>query len=237
MNRRQFVGTVAAGAVGTSAGCLSDVLNEELTFDASPIRVSTAAETEAGYEYQGTRERTEEREFGGESVGLTSYHSEYSRSIELPLEDVDGETDAGVFSLTSTPQIRVADETFNPIGELTTAELAERMQAQYDDLELGANIGGRAIEPDGPNTMVSFDTYEATATLDGGTELDVFFDIALPEHDYEYLVVAAIYPAADTVFEDERARVNTMATGLEHGDTVSIDRIEASDDSGDGDNE
>lgn len=231
MNRRLFVATVTAGAVGASAGCLSDVIDdvidEETTFEASPVRVSTAAAEEAGYGYQGTTEQTEEREFGGQSVDLTSYRSEYTRSIALLLESVEGETEAGVFSLISTPQIRVADEEFNPVGELTTEELAEQIQNRYEDLELGDNIGGRAIEPDGPNTMVSFDTYEATATLDGGSELDVYVDIALPEHDFEYLVVAAIYPAADgEPLADERERVNTMATGLEHGDTVDVDLVD-----------
>ncbi|WP_227014875.1 DUF6517 family protein [Natronorubrum aibiense] len=242
MNRRLFVATVTAGAVSASAGCLSgvleDMIDEETTFEASPIRVSETAADETGYEYLGTTEQTEEREFGGQTVELTSYHTEYTRSIELPLEGVEGETDAGVFSLISTPQIRVAEEEFNPVGDLTTEELAEQIQDRYESLELGDNIGGRAIEPDEPETMVSFDTYEATATLEGGTELDVYLDIALPEHNYEYLVVAAVYPAADAVFEDERERVNTMATGLEHGETVDVDLVEefgrgSSDDDGD----
>ncbi|SIR84178.1 DUF6517 family protein [Natronorubrum thiooxidans] len=230
MNRRLFVATVTAGAVSASAGCLSgvleDMIDEETTFEASPIRVSETAAEEAGYEYLGTTEQTEERDFGGQTVELTNYHTEYTRSIELPLEGVEGETEAGVFSLISTPQIRVAEEEFNPVGDLTTEELAGQIQDRYESLELGDNIGGRAIEPEGPNTMVSFDTYEATATLSGGTELDVYLDIALPEHDFEYLVVAAIYPAADAVFEDERDRVNTMATGLEHGETVSVDLVD-----------
>ncbi|WP_238717395.1 DUF6517 family protein [Natronorubrum halophilum] len=234
MNRRLFVATIAAGAVGTSAGCLSGIINDATTFEAFPVRVSTAAADEAGYEYKGTRKRVEEREFAGESVEVTNYLSEYTRTLELPLDAFGSETEAGVFALISTPQVSVAGESFNPVGEMSTAELAEHVQNQYDKLEIGSNIGGRALEPDELDVRVSFDTYEGAATLHGEQEINVLVDIAQPDHDSDHLVLIGVYPDEEGFSaESEQGRIDTMVAGLEHSDDVDVDIVEEDGDGGD----
>lgn len=237
MNRRLFVSAVAAGAVGASAGCLSDFIDDMTTFEASPIRVSEDAAAEAGYDYKGTEERVEEREFAGETVEVTNYISEYTRTIDLPLDGLGSDPEAGVFAVISTPQVHVAGESFNPVGEMTEAELAEHIQNQYDELEIEDNIGGRAIQSDdidGLDSTVSFETFEGTATLQGQTGVDVYVDIAQPDHDDDHLVIAGVYPDdSDVPLESERERIDTLVAGLEHGDDVDVEIREESD--GDGD--
>ncbi|QSW98842.1 DUF6517 family protein [Haloterrigena alkaliphila] len=227
MNRRTFVAAATAGAVGASAGCLSGLIDDMTTFEASPIRVSEAAAGEAGYEYQGTTELVEEREFGGESVEVTNYLTEYTRTIDMPLDGFGEQPEAGVFAFVSTPQVRVAGEDFNPVGDMSEAELAEYIQKQYEQFELGDGIGGRAIQPDdieGLDTIVSFQSYEGTATLQGETEIDVLLDIARAEDSGDHLVVAAVYPDdSDLPMETERERADTMTTGIQHGDDVEVD--------------
>ncbi|WP_049889052.1 DUF6517 family protein [Natronolimnohabitans innermongolicus] len=229
MNRRSFVAAAAVGAIGASAGCLSDILDDVTTFEASPIRVSEAAADEAGYEYQGTTERVEEREFAGESVEATNYISEYTRTIDLPL-DLD-EPDAGVFALVSTPDVSVAGETFNPVGDMSEAELAEYVQGQYDELDLERNVGGRAIDSDdieGLNTTVSLSTYEGTATLQGEVDVDIRLDVAQPDHDDDHLVIMAVYPDVDDlpIEDDETDRVDTLVAGIEHGEDVEVEIVD-----------
>ncbi|WP_160067640.1 DUF6517 family protein [Natronorubrum halalkaliphilum] len=236
MNRRRFAAAVTAGAVSASAGCLSDLIDDVTTFEASPIRVSETAADEAGYEYQGTEERVEEREVAGESIEATNYISRYTRTIDLPIDALGGETEAGVFGVVSTPQVHVAGEDFNPVGDMNEAELAEHVQDQYDELEIDRNVGGRAIEPDELSSTVSFETYEGTATLEGETGVDVYVDIAQPDHDDDHLVVIGVYPDDEAVpLEDERERIDTLVAGLEHGDDVDVDIVEGSADDGDGD--
>ncbi|ELZ16708.1 hypothetical protein C477_15070 [Haloterrigena salina JCM 13891] len=225
MNRRRFVAAAAAGAVGVSAGCLSDFIDDATTFEASPIRVSEDTAGEAGYEYQGTEELVEEREFAGESVEVTNYLTDYTRMIELP--GLGSEQEAGVFALVSTPQVSVAGEEFNPVGEMSKAELVEYLQGQYEGLEVGDNIGGRAItkdEIDGLDAAVRFDTWEGSATLQGETEVDVYVDVAQAEDGGDHLVVVAVYPDDENIpMESEQDRADTMTAGIQHGDDVDVE--------------
>lgn len=236
MNRRQFVAAAAAAAAGASAGCVSGLLDDATTFEASPIRVSEDAADDAGYEYQGTEERVEEREFAGENVEATNYISQYTRTIDVPFAGFSSEVDAGVFALVSTPQVAVAGESFNPVGDMSEAELAEYVQEEYDELEIDSDVGGRAIEVDDLESRISLDTYEGTATLQGETGIDVYVDVAQPNHDEDHLVVIAVYPDDDDVpLDDEREAVDTMVAGIEHGDDVDVDIVEETENGGDGD--
>ena len=226
MNRRLFVAAAAAGAVGASAGCLSDFINDMTTFEASPVRVSEDAAGEAGYEYQGTEEHVEEREFASEDVEVTNYITEYTRTIDLPL-DALSEPEAGVFALVTTPQVTVAGEDFNPVDEMSNAELVEYMQEQYEDLEVGDNVGGYAItkdDIDGLNVTISLDTYEGSAKLQGEVQMDVYVEVAQAEHEDDHLVVIAVYPDDENVpQESEQDRAETMVRGIQHGDDVDVE--------------
>lgn len=233
MYRRTFVAATTTGAVGAIAGCLGDLLDDVTTFEASPIRTTPDAADEAGYTYEGTDERVEEREFAGESVEATNYVSQYTRTIDLPIDPLGAEPEAGAFALVSTPQVSVADQQFNPVGEMDTAELAEYVQEQYDGLAIDRDVGGRAIgadDIDGLETGVSFDTYEGTATLLGEIDLDVFVDVAQPDHGDDHLVIVAVYPDDEAVpIDSERDRIDTMVRGIEHGDDVEVDLREDDD--------
>lgn len=227
MNRRRFVATAAVGSVGASAGCLSGLIDDATTFEASPIRVSEDAAAEAGYEYTGTEELVEEREFAGETVEVTNYITEYTRTIDLPLDGLGSDPEAGVFALVSTPQVSVAGEEFNPVGEMSKAELVEYLQEQYEDLEVGDNVGGNAVERDridGLDVTISFDRWTGSATLHGETEVDVYVNVAKAEHAGDHLVVVAVYPDDENVpMETEEDRAETMTEGIRHGDDVEIE--------------
>ncbi|WP_339103657.1 DUF6517 family protein [Haloterrigena salinisoli] len=227
MYRRRFVAAAAAGAVSVSAGCLSGLIDDATTFEASPIRVSEDAADAAGYAYTGTEELVEEREFAGETVEVTNYITEYTRTLELPMDELGPEQEAGVFALVSTPQVTVAGEDFNPVDEMSRAELIEYVQGQYEDFEVGDNVGGRAVtkgDIDGLDVTISYDRWEGAATLQGSAEVDVYVDVAKAEHGDDHLVIIAVYPDDENVpLESEAERAETMTTGIQHGDDVEVD--------------
>lgn len=225
MNRRQFVATAAVTSLGASAGCLGNLLESATTVSASPAIVAESATSEAGYEYQGTTETVRSETVAGEDVEATNYISEYTRTIETPLSVLGGSVDAGVFAVITTPQVSVAGKDFNPVGEMSNDEIVELIQSQYENLEVGNSVGGRAID-DALDMIISIESYEGKATFQGEQGVDVFLDIAQPDHGGDHLVLAAVYPDDKNLQpESERERVDTMVGGLRHGDDVDANIV------------
>lgn len=225
MNRRQFVATAAVGCVGVSAGCLSGLIDDATTFSASPAVVDESAADEAGYEYRGTEETVRSETVAGEEIEATNYISEYTRTIETPLGALGGDVDAGVFAVITTPQVSVAGEDFNPVGDMTSEEIVQLIQDQYDELEIENDIGGRTV--DTLDSTISLDSYEGEATFQGQQGVDVFLDIATPDYGGDHFVIVGVYPDdGDLPIESERDRVDVMIRGLEHGDDVDAEIVE-----------
>lgn len=225
MNRRQFLGALAAGSVGTAAGCLSGFVDDATTFTAAPARVSEDAAAETGYEYRGTRKRVDERQVGSEDVEVTSYLSTYDRSIDLPSGRFGDEpVRAGAFGVGTTPQVSVGGEDFNPISDLSDREIAARIQEHYSGLEIVRAVGGRALEALG--VRFSLESYEGTATLQGEFDIEVVLDIFRREHEDDHIVVAAIYPVED-VLPSEQERIDTLIRGLQSYDDLEVDIVES----------
>ncbi len=224
MNRRLFVATAATAALGSTAGCL-DLFDDLTAFAASPAIVDPEQADAAGYEYQGTEETVETEQVPGtdETVEVTNYISEYTRTIEIPLDiiEVDG-VDTGVFGIITTPQVTVAGEEYNPVGDMSNAEIAETIQDQYEELELGDSVDERTT--DGLGETITVETFEAQATFQGQDGVDIFVDVAQLDHGDDHLVIVAIYPDVESLpITDEEARVDTMIGGLVHGDDVDAD--------------
>ncbi|WP_226482906.1 DUF6517 family protein [Natrinema amylolyticum] len=232
MDRRQFIGALAVGGLGTAAGCLSDVVDDATTFSAAPARVGEDATAEVGYEYEGTRKRLDEERVGGEAVEATSYVSTYARAIDLPADRFGEEpVRSGAFGVLTTPQVRVGDEDFNPVSDLSNREIAGRLQGHYEELEIDRAVGGRALEALGERFSVQ--SYAGTAMLQGEYEVDVVLDIVQRNHEDDHIVVAAVYPA-DDVFPggSEQGRIDTLVRGLEHYDDLEVDLVENGADGG-----
>lgn len=226
MDRRQFVGAVATGGLAAAAGCLEDFesyVEDVTTFAASPAVVSEAALDEAGYEYQGTRESVETEEVAGQPIEATNYSSEYTRTIDAPLGILNGETETGVFAVITTPQVSVAGEEFNPVGDMTTAEIAERVQNQYDELELEGEAGQQRTV-DALGDEISVDTFAGEAAFQGYEGIDVYLDVSRPDHGGDHFVIVGVYPDEGALDrESEAERIDTLLAGLEHGDDVDVE--------------
>lgn len=230
MNRRLFVGALAAGGLGASAGCLARLesyVADATSFAAAPAVVAEAAAAETGYDYRGTAETVQRETVAGKPIEVTNYVSEYTRTIDARLGALDGETETGVFGAIATPQVDVAGEAFNPVGDMTRGEIAERVQDRYDELEVDDEaVGRRSVDALGGSIAV--DTFEGTATFQGYEDVDVYADVSQPDHGGDHLVLVAVYPdegAFDR--ESEADRIDTMLEALEHGDGVDAEIREA----------
>ncbi|WP_049923261.1 DUF6517 family protein [Halopiger djelfimassiliensis] len=222
MDRRLFVSTVAVGGLSASAGCLGGYLDDLTSFAASPAAVAEPATDEAGYDYQGTERTVETKDVFGTRVEATNYISGYHRTIDVALGPFEDETESGVFGVITTPKASLGDEHFNPVGDMTHAEIAERVQSQYDELEVADEVTHRRTV-DAFGGAITVDTFEAEASFQGALEVDAFVDISQPDHDGDHVVVVGIYPDHPGFQrEAEAERIDTMIAGLRHGSDVDV---------------
>ncbi|MDX1744946.1 MAG: DUF6517 family protein, partial [Halobacteriales archaeon] len=203
MNRRQALLSLGSGALTLSAGCLGVLTGTEpLTFEAGRATVSPATLGETGYEEDDVTSETVTRSFSaaGQSreVEVTNRIATYDRSIDFgPL----GTQEIAVFAVLSTPQVRVLDRTFNPVGEMSNRELLQELQARYDGLTIGASVGTSSASVLGE--AVEIEQFQATATYQG-QEIDLFVHITTVAHEGDYVVPVAVYPRQ---LPDEEQRV------------------------------
>ncbi|WP_207588809.1 DUF6517 family protein [Halomontanus rarus] len=207
MHRRRLLASVATVGIAASAGCVSDILGSLTSYSATPAAVSDAAIEETGYEHQSTEEEVEEEEVAGETVEVTNYISRYSRLVEIPFI---GELEAGIFATITTPQVSIAGESRNPVGEMTNREIIELVQEQYEELSIDDSIDNRSVETLGTTTTV--ETFEGRARV-RDSEVDVFVDVSRFAHADDHVIVGGVYPEQ---LSDEGERITTLIEGLEH---------------------
>ncbi|MDJ1433333.1 DUF6517 family protein [Halostagnicola sp. A-GB9-2] len=214
MNRRVFIATVGAGGSGLTAGCIGSFLEDLTTYEAIPAAVSGHALEETGYEHDGTDEWVEEESVASETVEVTNYANEYSRTIDLSVLGL-GEIEAGVFGTIATPQVEIAGENHNPIGEMGPGELLELVQDRYGELsvETQTDVGQRRLET--LSQAISITTYEGEAELDAEGSVGVFVDLCQLDNKEDHLVFAGVYPQD---IPDENERIDSLIEGVEHGD-------------------
>ncbi|MFP8956224.1 DUF6517 family protein [Natrialbaceae archaeon A-CW3] len=217
-SRRHVLATTSAAALAATAGCVGDLLDDATTFSASPAEVSGSAQSETGYDHRETDSFTEEREVAGETVEVTNYLAEYTRSLEVSA--LGGSYEAAVFATICSPQVSVAGQDFNPLAEMDTREIIRLVQEQYEDMQIGDRINERSV--DGLEQTLTVESYEGQARLVGEGEIDVCFDVSTPDHGGDHLVLIAVYPNGGEggidVLPDEADRVDTLLSNLEHGD-------------------
>lgn len=198
---------VTAGCVGVLTG------SEPLRVESSPVSVSSAAQSDAGYEEARvtTQELTREVSAAGQTreVVVTNHLAEYSRSVSIgPL----GTGEFARFVVVSTPAVEVFDRTFNPVGEMSNRELVELAQDQYQELRNIENAGERRQTVLGSETTVS--TFTGDAAVKGTEQtIEVTLHVTRLRDGEDFIVVIAAHP---TLLDGEGERVDTMLGGVQH---------------------
>lgn len=212
VSRRRVVAAGSAIALGAGlAGCL-DWLDEELTYEATAPTVAQEAVDSAGYEHAQTREFTIERTFeaAGQSQDVTTINwvAEYEKRVDTPF----GSERAAVFAALATPKVEELGQTFNPVGDMSTAELAELLQERYDE------IGDLEHVDDGTATVLGQETtrsrFRGNGQLALGLTLEVDVHVtSAVESGSDFIVCVGAYPR---ILSGELDNLETMLAGVEH---------------------
>lgn len=203
---------VLLALVLVTSGCIGFLTGDEpLAFEASSVSVTQDALDETGYETGTTREVALNRSFevAGQrrEVAVTNHVAEYQRTVSV----LGFERKAAVFVVLSTPQVRILDRTFNPVGDMTNRELLQQLQSRYSQVEVGANVGSTSVSTLGQSAVV--DKFEGRASL-GGTQIDVFIHVTKIEHDGDFIVAVGVYPQ---VLPNEDRNVLILVRNIAHG--------------------
>ncbi len=234
MNRRTVLATAGVvGGVGLS-GCLG-LVDGLTTFEASVADVDESALSETGYDETGVDEIVNERTFeaAGESetVEVTSYLAEHAKQIDMgPI----GEQETATFSVLSSPKVEAVGRSFNPIEEMSTEEIVELIEDNYDD------IGELNRESDHEITLVDQTVdesiFSAPASIDGQP-----FDLALhvttaAERGDDFVLAIGAYP--QEVESQEKPNIRTLIEAVTPADDrEDSDEAEDEDDTTNGEAE
>lgn len=220
--RRDIVGATTVALVGSMAGCsaIPFLGNEPLEFEATRTVVPASAREDTGYEEQGVTENVIERTFEvaeqTQEVIVTNLQAEYDKAIDVSaLTDapVDQRTRAAIFTVLSTPQVSVLGRSFNPIEDMDSRELADRVQDNFESVENIEQVGEEGALVAGQETTAG--EFSADASL---SEAPVDVELALHiteavEVGEDFVVTVGAYPRK--VQETERENVFSMMEAVE----------------------
>lgn len=222
-SRRTFLTLGASTAIATTAGCTASIPfvgDEPMEFGADSASIPQSVLDETGYDDHEIEEVKIERTFeaGGQTqdVIVTNWQAEYDKTIDLSELGVpiDERLRAAVCTALTTPQVSVLDRTFNPVGEMTSEELAEMVQDRYEGMENLERVDEDTITITGESTTVG--EFETEAELvDEGISIDLTLHIAEAVESGDDLVVGVGgYPTE--LRSDERPNLFSLLEAIEH---------------------
>ena len=196
---------VTSGCVGVLTG------SEPFVATASEVGVSGAALGETDFQHKDTQtawlNRTVEAAGQEREVRIRNYVSLYQIPVSM---GVDGSVTFGLFSAVSTPQVSIAGQALNPIGQMSHTQLIEQVAGQSGDVRNIEQTGSRTLPVLGTDAEVT--KFAATAVRQG-QEVPVYIEVTRLQDGEDYVVAVGVYPQDS---EDVPAQVETLFTGIEH---------------------
>jgi hypothetical protein len=213
LSRRLLLAT-SVSVFGSLAGC-SGVLEDATTHEASAATVPDDVHKETGYQEKKVEpheiQRTFEVEDRSQDVTVVNWRAEYDRSIQL---DALGSARGAVFTVLSTPQVNVLGKEFNPVDDMSTQELAQRVQENYSGVDNIRSVGEDEMTILGETTTVG--KFKGNAEV-GDSGVDVTFILRLSEaikHDGDFIIPVAIYP--DALRDSEADKADRLIRATSH---------------------
>lgn len=213
MQRRHALRVLGSpGLAASMAGCIGFLTGSEpLTLEAEQATLSGRALEETGYEEDEIRDEVIERSFSAagqeREVEVTNWVATYDRTLELgPL----GEQELGVFAVLSTPQVKILDRTFNPVGEMSNRELLQELQGRYSSFSVGNRVDTTEMSVLGEAAEI--EKYEGTASFEQ-TDIELFIHITNVPHESDFVIPVAVYPKR---LPGESERVFRLYRGIQH---------------------
>lgn len=217
--RRETLATTGGLASALLAGCTGLIFGDGTEFEASTASVSQAALEETGYEDTGTQNRSLERTFeaAGQSrtVSVVNWQHRYEKTIDLSMVGM-GEQRAGTFSAVTSPQVEVAGQDLNPLGEMSPSDILQRAQGNLQGIEDVGKVGSTDATMLGETVTVSEFRGSARLSNSGGEVDVVLFVTEAVETGEDFALAVGGYPEA--LDSQERSNVMAMIEGVQHGD-------------------
>jgi len=218
MHTRRSLLAAGAAATAATAGCVDFLLGEDLSFEATAASVAVAALEATGYSERRVTDQSADQTFeaAGESrtVGITNWRAEYEKSVDLSGIGGSGLVPAATFTVVTSPKAEILDQTFNPLRELSTADLASMAQARYQGFGTLEEAGETTATLLGSETTVT--RFEARAGLTD-TDIDPPIDLHVSEpvtSGSDFALVVAGHPQA--IAGRERENVFRLMEGVRH---------------------
>lgn len=209
--RSSALGALLALVVITS-GCVGVLTGSEpFVATASEVGVGQAALSETDFQHENTQtawlNRTVDVAGQEREVRIRNYVSIYR--IE-PSISMDGSVTFGLFSAFSTPQVSIAGQALNPVGQMSHQQLIERVAGQSGEIRDVQRSGTRTLTVLGSDAEVT--TFSAVA-IRQGREVPVFIDVTRVQDGEDYVIAVGVYPQES---EDVPPQVETLFSGLDH---------------------
>ncbi|WP_276258470.1 DUF6517 family protein [Haloglomus litoreum] len=217
--RRALLATAGAALASGLAGCAA--LSGEVALDAGRATVARPALDATRYDEAGITGIPFERRVtlgpASRDVRVTNMLAEYDRRVGLDTGlGLPTDARAAVFATFTTPAVEVFGRTLNPVGNLSTAELADLIQQHYGsirDLSQEGRLEGGLL---GSTTTLTRFTARAELLSAGvaSTEVPIYLYVGNPVRaGPDFVLTVAAHPQAVGRREDT---VRTLLSGVEH---------------------
>ncbi|QZX99869.1 DUF6517 family protein [Halobaculum rubrum] len=206
-------GALALGSAAATSGCLGVITGSEpAEFSATLASVPDSTLESTGFEEYRIEPMELTREFtvAGQTreVVVTNQLAQYDKAAEVFGERLR----ASMFVALSTPAVEIAGRTFNPVGEMSTRELARRMLTQYEGIDNLREDGEETVAVLGTDTTVGLFTADATIAEGVTTEVRIHVSEAV-RAGADFVVTVGAYPSLLSGQSDD---VYTMMRSVTH---------------------
>lgn len=200
MKRRELLAGTGGFAALSVAGCLGVVGMDEHA--ASPAGVAPEVRDETGYEQVNIDEFVVDRSFdiagASEEITVRNYLTEHEKGIDFgPV----GTVQAAAFAVLTSPQITIAGQELNPIARMSSEELIELVEADFDEIEGVEHVSDEDTDVLDQETTES--RYVADAAFNGVTvDVNIYLTESVDTAD-DHLVTIGVYPELVEGIESE----------------------------------
>ncbi|MDS0477796.1 DUF6517 family protein [Natrinema sp. 1APR25-10V2] len=224
MNRRRVLAGIGTAGLAGLSGCLGVI--GMANHESAPAGVEASARDDTGYEQTTVDEIGVEKEVPGGgltgTVSVTNHMTKHEKSVDMgPL----GSRRGAVFNVLTTPKVKLLGKQFNPVEEMSTKELVDLVENNYNGIENISHVEDAEVTILEETTTQS--QFTADAKFDGqSVTVDLHVTKAV-EADDDLLVTIGVYP------EQLRMQEKSNITSLAEAVTTEVDESASSGDSSD----
>lgn len=214
--RRQVlrgVGALGAGGIAATSGCLGVLTGSEAAeFSSGTAMVPQSTLDSTGFEEYKIEAVEVERDFSAagqtRTVVVTNRLSQYDRAVDIP---GNGRYRASLFTAFATPAVEILGQTFNPVEDMSTAEIARRALSRFESIEDLEQTGTETMSVLGSDVEVGL--FKANVTISEGVSAETVLHVSEAVRvGADFVVCVGAYPK----LLDQGDAIRTLFRSVEH---------------------